>query len=438
MDQESESLLSVLQSVLEPINVPPSRFTDSEERHEPIEPLDSTDVSELTTTNLLEHVVDSYIKISPKLLYDQKTSHIGRYYVSSEKLVSEPSAEHLKPFIEVAGNAYRNYFFIGIRFKNPVIVFKQHCLNTLEIPPGTCLLVDASIETLKLKFSESVYLVTYKCDDEFQKTPTEAKLLEWLFPPFNSFYCKSFYRSTLYAITSTNPFKSIWTRNRKNFAYNSLARFFDYCERRLEFFSFELATLYRHFTPFKHDLNRFQSWFPLAVDMIAKGFRITFHRNPTVDFATRLYQILKRSKAHVIPKDHPPKEFYQCQLTLDDSVSVGVACRIANHKAEYVSAMILCFTNEYFIDTNQTSCCFNEHMINSATCKHWLQLYKDRETWEKSGLLFYLRGTEDHVCNLTLVIDWLSIQTAEPYRHMKKDLMQVYYILKGEVKPRWC
>lgn len=436
MDEDSPSLLSLVQSALQPIDVPTTTLMDEPSRETLTEPMDPT--HKPTTTNLLERVIETYIKISPSQLHQKKTSHIGRYYLSPDKIISEPSAEHLKPFIDVAGNTYLNFVFIGLRFNNPVIICKQLGCNTLEIPPGTCLLVDASIQDLKLNIAESVYLVTYKCDENFQKIPTEAQLLEWLFPPFNCFYCKAYYRSTLYAITSTNPFKSIWTRNRKNFAFNSLVRFFDCCERRLELFSFDIAVLYRHFQPYKHDLHRFQCWFPLAHYMIANVFRLTFHRNPSVDFATQVHQILRRSNGYILSKDHPPKEFYQCQLTLDDAVPVGVACRIHDGKAEYVSAMILCFTTEYFIDTNQTSCCFSTLQLNNATCKHWFQLYKDHETWETSGLLYYLRDIDEKICNLALVIDWLSIQTAEPYRHMKRDLMQVYYILKGQVKSRWC
>ncbi|GFW98046.1 uncharacterized protein TNCV_1203471 [Trichonephila clavipes] len=145
---------------------------------------------------------------------------------------------------------------------------------------------------------------------------------------------------------------------------------------------------------------------------------------------------MKRSSQHVISPQHPPPDFYTCRTTLSDTDLVVIACRIINSKVEYVSVMILSYTKEWFLDINNISCCFVP-MERYAMCQYWFPLMKDKTTWENFGLGWYLSNLLENSIHLTSLIDWVSIQSSEPYRHIRNDLMQIYKILVGDVKSRW-
>lgn len=379
---------------------------------------------------------DVIVSVCPKDLTADNPLSIMGHYVSPNNVISSPPLTCLAPFVSVVGNQYRQFFFIAIRLKNPIIVHKQFGCNHLKIPSETCLLTNASADTLQLSVSESLFLFTYRYQYARQKSPTETDLLETFFPP-DCFITKAYGFRTLYAITTYNPFQAIWTQTRKNISFHSLVKLFNSCINHTEPFTIHVAATLRTFKRNLNKMHTFASWYSLAHSMARNKMIYTFHNEPTTCYGKKLYDILKRTDRHTMPKNKPPEDFYQCQLTLSDTVPVGVACRIVDGKTEYVSVMILSFTLNPFHDVNHMSCCFDRNSLNPVMCRHWLPLFKNKENWKSFGLEWYTRKLRENCTNLISVIDWLSIQTAEPYRHMKTDLIQVYSILTGMVKQRW-
>ncbi|GFT26049.1 uncharacterized protein NPIL_17121 [Nephila pilipes] len=398
----------------------PSLISPNEEMELPHE------ISPSTTT---ESAPSTSIEINPSNLnYNHQTINI--HCVSPHEPISQHQMENLKKYVIVTGNQYRNLHFLALRFKNPVIIQKHFGVptNTLRVPPETCILVDTTSPTLKMKIAEPTMLFTFESHPEDIRNPSEKDLLEMLFPR-RYFVYKTFYMRTLFVISYVNPFKSIWTRARKNSAFHALVKMYLSCIQRVEPFTIEVASTMRFFKRNNRvNIENFTTWYPLAYDMTIENMIHLFKHEPTVCFARSLFQILKRSDQHVLPPHHPPPDFYTCQTTLNDEDPVGVACRIVDSKVEYVSVMILSYTKEWFLDTNNMSCCFVP-TSRLAMCKHWFPLLKDKQTWETFGQTWYVSDLMKHCIQLSSLIDWVSIQTSEPYRHIRNDLIQVYQIL---------
>ncbi|GFQ69531.1 hypothetical protein TNCT_33911 [Trichonephila clavata] len=88
---------------------------------------------------------------------------------------------------------------------------------------------------------------------------------------------------------------------------------------------------------------------------------------------------------------------------------------MVNSKVEYVSVMILSYTKEWFLDTNNISCCFVPTNRNTLY-KFWFPLLKDKATWENFGLGWYLSNLLLNSIHLISLIDYASVQSSEPYR----------------------
>ncbi|GFW87069.1 uncharacterized protein TNCV_1922951 [Trichonephila clavipes] len=252
-----------------------------------------------------------------------------------------------------------------------------------------------------------------------------------LFPP-DSLLVKKCYVRTLFVVSHINPFKSIWIRVRKNSAFQALVKMYYSCIEKSDPFKAEVASTLRFFKRNKTmNIENFNTWYPLAHHMTSPNMFQFFNHDPSIVFGRSLFQIMKRSSQHVFSPQHPPPDFYTCQTTLSETDPVGIACRIVNSKVEYVSVMILSYTKEWVLDINNMSCCFvptNQY----AMCRYWFPLLKDKTTWENFGLGWYLSNLMENSIHLTYLIDYLSIQSSEPYRYIRNDFIQIYKILRRE------
>ncbi|GFR03135.1 uncharacterized protein TNCT_478231 [Trichonephila clavata] len=312
---------------------------------------------------------------------DLKTSNepVSVHYISSHETVSTIQTQSLSKYVIVTGNQHRNLFFLALRFKNPVIIQKHFGFSscTLQLPKETCILVDVNCPTLKLKILEPTLLFTFQ--NRQGKNSTECELLQMLFPK-NSLLVTQCYFRTLFVVSRSNPFQSIWTRVRKNGAFQGLVKMYYSCIAKSYPFTAKVASTLRFFKRIKTmSIENFNTWYPLAQHMTTPYMHELFNHAPSIVFGRILFQILKRSSQYAVSPQHPPPEFYTCQTTLSDTDPVGIACRIVNSKVEYVSVMILSYTKEWFLDTNNMSCCFVPTNRNTL-CKFWFPLLKDKAT----------------------------------------------------------
>ncbi|GFR26122.1 uncharacterized protein TNCT_114891 [Trichonephila clavata] len=187
-----------------------------------IEPFESPLLFQLHSSN--EHLNHPMLntEIHPA---DLKTGDepVSVHYISPHDTISTIPTQRLSHYVTVTGNQHRNLFFLALRFKNPVIIQKHFGFSscTLQMPKETCLLVDVNCPTLKLNLVEPTLLFTFQTRQG--KSPTECELLQMLFPK-NSLVVMQCYVRTLFVVSRCNPFQSMWTRIRKNGAFQGLER----------------------------------------------------------------------------------------------------------------------------------------------------------------------------------------------------------------------
>ncbi|GFR03483.1 uncharacterized protein TNCT_191651 [Trichonephila clavata] len=428
MEQQIESLNS------EVVQKSPNTEVDQQSSELEVIPPNTEGIQGSPNDEMPSSLDDTSIEIRPTTL---NFSHqpISAHCISPHETISPIQMQSLSKYVTVTGNQYRNLFFLALRFKNPVIIQKHFgfSTNTLHVSKETCILVDAKSPTLKMKIVEPTVL--FKFQNQQGKNPTECELLQMLFP-WNSLLVKKFYIRTLFVVSYTNPFKSIWIRVRKNSAFRTLVKMYYSCIQKSEPFTTEVASTLRFFKRNNAmNIENFNNWYALAHHMTVQNMFHVFNRDPSICFGRTLFQIMKRSSQLILSPQHPPPDFYTCQTTLSDTDPVGIACRIVDSKVEYVSVMILSFTKEWFLDTNNMSCCFVP-TDRYAMCRFWFPLLKDKTTWEKFGMEWYLSNFLENTVHLISVIDWVSVQSSEPYRHIPNDLIQIYKILMGNVKSR--
>ncbi|GBL88875.1 hypothetical protein AVEN_123898-1 [Araneus ventricosus] len=129
---------------------------------------------------------DPIVRIVPRALESDGPFSIVGHDASPSNDVSPFRVDGLGPYVTVTGNHYRRFFFIALRFKNPILILKRFASNQLQIPSDTCLVVDTAADTLHLKLAEPTLLFTSRYPYEWGKNPSERDLLESLFPPIVS------------------------------------------------------------------------------------------------------------------------------------------------------------------------------------------------------------------------------------------------------------
>ncbi|GFQ78710.1 uncharacterized protein TNCT_350341 [Trichonephila clavata] len=427
MEQQIESLNSEVVQQIESLNsevVQQSPNTEVDQQSSELEvvPPNTEELQGSPNDEMPSSLDDTSIEIHPTTL---NFSHqpISAHCISPHETISPIQMQSLSKYVTVTGNQYRNLFFLALRFKNPVIIQKHFgfSTNTLHVPKETCILVDANSPTLKMKIVEPTVLFTFQ--NRQGKNPTECELLQMLFP-WNSLLVKKCYIRTLFVVSYTNPFKSIWIRVRKNSAFRALVKMYYSCIQKSEPFTTEVASTLRFFKRNNAmNIENFNNWYALAHHMTVQNMFHVFNRDPSICFGRTLFQIMKRSSQLILSPQHPPPDFYTCQTTLSDTDPVGIACRIVDSKVEYVSVMILSFTKEWFLDTNNMSCCFVP-TDRYAMCRFWFPLLKDKTTWEKFGMEWYLSNFLENTMVLKALVDAILQSQRDPYNLLHVQLVQ--------------
>ena len=353
----------------------------------------------------------------------------------------ERLAEHvhiMQRVLHVSGNKYKNYYFLAVTFRNPILIPNHVISSAIRLTPGLCVVVD---NTSRLNVQDASHeSVIISCPPSvLQADSLEIHILLHLFQNQNHHIRHhTQYGNVLYVVTTTNPFQKFWKKNRKNQAFKNLCHLFEVCILQQSRFTLHETASMRLYKRNSHkDIFKYNNWYAMAWAMVQPHTQRLFHHDPTSDFGKVLFHIWKRSQSWHVAANHPPKEFYTCQVMLSDTEPVGIACAIDKDHIKYVSIMIVSFTTSWFLDTNNISCCFQSNSTRSAQCRYWIPLFKDAETWQTFSMAWYLEYLNTRTIYLAKILDWLFIQTAEPYVHIRQDLIQVYQILTGTVQSRW-
>ncbi|KAG8175218.1 hypothetical protein JTE90_022641 [Oedothorax gibbosus] len=333
---------------------------------------------------------------------------------------------NLENYLDIAGNKVKNIYFMTLRFKNPVIVPHGIANSTICINKDQCIAIDRNY-TSKITSKEGGLVFVF---DHLNRTKgnVEHELLKCLFPK-QDFVFSVFHIRTLYVASYHNPFQTIWRVIRKGVAFQALVKMLDSCVLKTCPFTIDIAAMMRHFKRNKTiDLFNFSNWYPMARMMCEKNYRTCYYHAPTTEYGHLIYKICKRSKEFQLSANHPPPEFYTCQITLDDTKPVGIACSVVDNKVEYVSTFVVSYTDHWFLDTNRTSCCFSPSEPRYAKCRYWFPLLKDKETWLKYGLGWYLQRYVEKMCEIKMVlktlVETLLRTQREPHNLLHTQLLR--------------
>lgn len=183
----------------------------------------------------------------------------------------------------------------------------------------------------------------------------------------------------------------------------------------------------RFFKRHNGSLKQFNRWSPFAFSLCYESCTNIVNSLPSEYIGREVFKILKRSE--ILPENvvmNP--DFYQCEIFFTDSEPVGIMSLFFKEKPyqlEYVSPMVVRKPTEPFRDSN------------FIICDTWLPLYKNRETWRNFGMQFYLLALNLKKRQLMDILSWLQVKTAEKYKLMYADLVQVAKILFGDDESRW-
>ena len=345
-----------------------------------------------------------------------------------ESLHALPSIDFSK-FIDVYGNSFRRQHFIAMRFKRAIISYKCSVLDKtpIEPPDNSIIVIRGPRPPINLKNVANILLFTL--GDEYNggisvNNESHSTLLRALFPSNKIIYSYCLH-STLYMVATENPFRKIMKKCPKTVAFYTLVSILEAKINKRLLTLDEIAN-FRFFKRCTGDLGKFNRWSPFAFHLCFESFFPVTNTLPSECIGREIFKILKRSDdspEHVIDSD-----FYQCEVFFTESEPVGIMCLFSTDKCynlEYVSPMVVKNTNKSFKDSN------------SIECDTWLPLYKNKKTWKNYGLLFYVHNLSLKKTQLVDVLLWLQIQTAEKYRLLYIDLVQIAKILFNDNETRW-
>lgn len=330
--------------------------------------------------------------------------------------------DNLQNFIQVFGNKYKRLHYLAIRFKRAIIIYKPNTLDTIAInPPEDSIIFIRGKCPPFVTQQKSFLLFTDDLNMQGITVPNSSTnaLLRALFPT-DKILLSYFKLDVLYLIATANPFSSFMQKCRKDQSFQALYNIVEARLGRRAFTLPEVAQL-RFFKSNQNNLKQFNRWSAFAFYLCNESCYQVTYAHPSAYLGKAVYWILNRS--NLPPGPLPPPDFYQCEILYTDTEPVGVAFATSIHNEqdlEYVSPMVVTKPQVSFRDT-----C-------SVMCNSWMPLYKNKETWEKYSLGYYLYGFFYKKNRLKQILSWLQIQTSEKYRLLYLDLKQVAKILFGE------
>lgn len=164
----------------------------------------------------------------------------------------------------------------------------------------------------------------------------------------------------------------------------------------------------------RFDVEFWHSFYPFVVEQLRKKFVELLGSPP----CSRLGDILfkARRKCETLEKDPtlssllPERDFYVCEITFESDELLGIRYRTNEDVVEYVSPMIVAFTNYEYID-----CC--QQRTNG-----WIPLFRSITWWKRRGSNVFVGRLKNNLHDLKGILNWLSHQPSEKYKNILADL----------------
>ncbi|GFQ68189.1 uncharacterized protein TNCT_729991 [Trichonephila clavata] len=325
-------------------------------------------------------------------------------------------------YIYAFGNVFQNYKFIAIKFKKPVIFYKNlpHFTGKLNPPHDTVVVIDSKSRVEFTNDKALIYVVhgsENSCPFAVQAFDEKQFLIK-IFPD-GALICHAYCNGVLYAVAKHNPFSKFWKKIRRNIAFQSMAQVFDMCLKDKSSITPKDLTCLRFFKRnSSYDISKWSSWYPFVYKLLEDSFHTLIQTCPSTCIASLLFKAINNSS-----KDYNeltlPKNFYTCEILFDETLLVGVLFRVdAQRQVDYVSPMVTSFQKTTFRDVNQQEC----------NC--WLPFYQNKEKWLQKGFNIYLVRFSQNRQWIEQLCNWISAQTSEKYAFFYQDLNIIRKILQ--------
>lgn len=166
--------------------------------------------------------------------------------------------------------------------------------------------------------------------------------------------------------------------------------------------------------------NFWHSFYPLIVELLHNTFVELLGSPPCSHLGDILFKA--HQKCEKLERESnllrllPPRDFYSCEITFESNELLGIRYRTTEEEkrrlrvVEYVSPMIVTFTNHEFID-----CC--QQKTNG-----WLPLFRSITWWKRRGSKVFVIRLKNNMEDLKGILDWLSNQSSEKYKNIMADL----------------
>lgn len=164
----------------------------------------------------------------------------------------------------------------------------------------------------------------------------------------------------------------------------------------------------------RFEVDFWHSFYPFVVELLRKKFVELVGSPP----CSRLGDILFKAqrKCETLEKDPnlsgllPSRDFYVCEITFESEVLLGIRYRTKEDVVEYVSPMIVAFTNHEYIDScgQRTNC--------------WIPLFRSITWWKRFGSNVFVGRLKNNLDDLKGILNWLSNRPSEKYRNILADL----------------
>lgn len=311
-------------------------------------------------------------------------------------------------YIEAYGNVYRNFKFIALRFKKPIIRMRF----TKDIEPIDTNNILVLYSDTNIQFNTLTFVVNAKSTTNAipAKSGCERDLLLATLEE-DYIYMHSFHDSTLYVVGSTllsTPYETI----PKNIAFRALYTLSKHgLENTLDLEHFKLC---KYFIRNKLQWKKWHSWWNLVQNVVKAD---KFINEPlSLQMAKRISNIYKHSQKNFKLEY---SDLYKCEIELTERPFLGIIYKVENHTVVYISPMIISKSN--------SDKPFND--VNQYVCNRWLPLYFNKYIWLNEGMYFYIRDLNKKLIDLKKILAFLEGTTIEKFNFILTDLKIVHTIL---------
>lgn len=338
-----------------------------------------------------------------------------------EESIKKP--KNLYDYVEGYGNTYDSYSLVAVRFKKRILWTNLPYKCFEDVPDH--LLVSYKI----LKNPDNLYHLKVKDPSVLsvfgghirlkQETLLLLSMLSEALGAADKILEHKFHKRVLYALVRGTIPKTFTKINRNN-VFSIVLDTVRSCHYGREGYRHceNLRWMKRNKgcpTPAtRFAVDFWHSFYPFVVTLLNKKFVELLGSPPCSRLGIILFkahrkcqELEKENLASLLPAE---RDFYVCEITFEKGELVGIRYRTSGRTVEYVSPMIVTFTNREYIDNCQ------------QRTNGWIPLFRSATWWKRRGFNVFVSRLNSNLEDLRGILEWLSKQSSEKYKNILADL----------------